>query len=103
MMCLGVYEVIRYFRVILRLLLFIFEDFCVVFLSDEVFILLIEIYMILLRLLLREEDGNNIIFGLIDFKDSINVFLYFIDFMIWFELVRSYLDSDRLIENKEVF
>lgn len=101
MMCLGVYEVIRHFRVILRLSPFTFEDFCAALLSDEVSTLLIETHMTLLRSLLREEDGNNTTFGPTDLKDSINVSLYFIDSMTWPELVRSYLDSDRLTENKE--
>ncbi|XP_022313989.2 nucleosome-remodeling factor subunit BPTF-like isoform X2 [Crassostrea virginica] len=101
MMCLGVYEVIRHFRVILRLSPFTFEDFCAALLSDEVSTLLNETHMTLLRSLLREEDGNNTTFGPTDLKDSINVSLYFIDSMTWPELVRSYLDSDRLTENKE--
>ncbi|XP_056018158.1 nucleosome-remodeling factor subunit BPTF-like isoform X3 [Ostrea edulis] len=101
MTCLGVYEVIRHFRVILRLSPFTFEDFCAALLSDEVSNLLTETHITLLRSLLREEDGNNTTFGPTDLKDSINVFLYFIDSMTWAELVRGYLDSDRLPENED--
>ncbi|XP_061191322.1 nucleosome-remodeling factor subunit BPTF-like isoform X2 [Saccostrea echinata] len=101
MMCLGVYEVIRHFRVILRLSPFTFEDFCAALYSDEVSTLLNETHITLLKSLLREEDGNNTTFGPTDLKDSINASLYFIDSMTWPELVRSYLDSDRLSENKE--
>jgi nucleosome-remodeling factor subunit BPTF len=94
----GIYEVLRHFRTILRLSPFRFEDFCAALISDEQCCLLSEVHMSLVRALLREEDGNNTTFGPHDLKDSINISFLFLDGMTWPELVRSYLDSDKCVE-----
>lgn len=96
----SVYEVLRHFRIILRLSPFRFEDFCASLASDEQCCLLGEVHMSLLKVLLREEDGNNTTFGPQDTKDSVNIAMYFLDSMTWFELVRAYLESDPSPEYK---
>ncbi|XP_067672997.1 nucleosome-remodeling factor subunit BPTF-like [Haliotis asinina] len=91
----GIFEVLRHFRTILRLSPFTFEDFCAALLSDEQCTLIGEIHICLLKALMREEESNSTVFGPHDLKDSINVSLFFIDGMTWPELARAYLDSDR--------
>ncbi|XP_071108199.1 nucleosome-remodeling factor subunit BPTF-like [Haliotis cracherodii] len=91
----GIYEVLRHFRTILRLSPFTFEDYCAALLSDEQCTLIGEIHICLLKALMREEESNSTVFGPHDLKDSINVSLFFIDGMTWSELARAYLDSDR--------
>lgn len=91
----GIYEVLRHYRVILRISPFRFEDFCIALYVDEQTCLLSEVQMSLLRALQREEDGNNTTFGPQDIKDSINICMLFLDAMTWPELVRVYLDSDK--------
>ncbi|CAG5131375.1 unnamed protein product, partial [Candidula unifasciata] len=91
----GVYEILRHFRTILRLSPFTFEDFCACLLSEEQSNLLAEIHMTLLKALLREEENSGTTFGSQDLKDSINVSLYFLDSMTWPEILRSYLDSEK--------
>ncbi len=95
MQTIGIYEVLRHYRTILRLSPFRFEDFCVALSMDEQTCLLSEIHMSLLRALQREEDGNNTTFGPQDIKDSINISMLFLDALTWPELVRAYLDSDK--------
>ena len=95
---LSVYEVLRHFRTTLRLSPFRFEDFCVALTSDEQCCLLSETHIALLKAMLREEDGNNTIFGPQDLKDSINICLHFLDSMTWYEVIRAYLDSDKTLE-----
>lgn len=94
MKCLGVYEVIRHYRVILRLSPYLFEDFCAALLSDEQTTLLSETHIALIKAMLREDDANNTTYGPPDLKDSINISLLFIDPMTWPELVHSYLESE---------
>ncbi|XP_013060531.2 nucleosome-remodeling factor subunit NURF301-like isoform X2 [Biomphalaria glabrata] len=91
----GVYEVLRHFRIILRLSPFTFEDFCACLLSEEQSNLLSEIHVTLLRALFREEESSNTTFGPQDLKDSINISLFFLDPMTWPEIVRAYLDSEK--------
>ncbi len=95
MQTIGIYEVLRHYKTILRLSPFRFEDFCVALSMDEQTCLLSEIHMSLLRALQREEDGNNTTFGPQDIKDSINISMLFLDALTWPELVRAYLDSDK--------
>ncbi|KAL5018857.1 hypothetical protein ScPMuIL_004579 [Solemya velum] len=94
MKCLGIYEVIRHYRVILRLSPYLFEDFCAALLSDEQTTLLSETHIALIKALLREDDANNTTYGPPDLKDSINISLLFIDPMTWPELVHAYLESE---------
>ncbi|KAK3089173.1 hypothetical protein FSP39_001446 [Pinctada imbricata] len=100
MECLGIYEVIRHYRIILRLSPYTFEDFCAAIMSEEVSTLLTETHITLLKALIREEEGNNTVFGPADCKDSINISLFFIDSLTWPEPVRAFLESDNLAENK---
>lgn len=94
MECLSVYEVLRHFRTILRLSPFIFEDLCAALVHDDISTILNEIHITLVKAMLREEDGNNTTFGPSDLKDSINVYLFFLDAMTWPEIVRGYLETD---------
>ncbi|KAH9489881.1 hypothetical protein Btru_044487 [Bulinus truncatus] len=91
----GVYEVLRHFRIILRLSPFTFEDFCACLLSEEQSNLLSEIHVTLLKALFREEESSNTTFGPQDLKDSINISLFFLDPMTWPEVLRAYLDSEK--------
>ena len=91
----GIYEVLRHFRTILRISPFTFEDFCASLYSDEQSTLVAEIHICLLKAILREEESNNNMFGPHDNKDSINICLFFLDGMTWPEIARSYLDSER--------
>ena len=98
--CLGIYEVIRHYRVILRLSPYTFEDFCSALMNEEMSTLLTETHIQLLKSLLREEEGNNTTFGPTDNKDSINISLFFLDSLTWAEPVRAFLESDNAPENK---
>ena len=91
----GIYEVIRHFRTILRLSPFTFENFCACLLTDEQSNLLSEIHITLMRALFREDEVSNTTFGPQDQKDSINISLYFLDSMTWPELLRAYLDCEK--------
>jgi len=93
--CIGIFEVLRHFRTILRLSPFRLEDFCMALAADEQNCLLAETHISLMRALQREEEGNNTTFGPHDLKDSINISLYFLDAMTWPEVVKQYLESDR--------
>ncbi|XP_059156808.1 nucleosome-remodeling factor subunit BPTF-like isoform X2 [Physella acuta] len=91
----GVYEVLRHFRIILRLSPFTFEDFTACLLSEEQSNLLAEIHLTLLKALFREEESSSTTFGPQDLKDSVNISLFFLDPMTWPEIVRAYLDSEK--------
>ncbi|CAH1794354.1 unnamed protein product, partial [Owenia fusiformis] len=94
----GIYEVLRRFRIILRLSPFRIEDFIAALLCNEQCNLLAEVHMALIKSLFREEDGNNTTFGPHDLKDSINIALFFMDSMTWPEVVRLYLACDKNTE-----
>ena len=95
MQCLGIYEILRHFRIIARLSPFTFEDMCASLLSDDQCSLLAEVHVMLIKAILREEDSNSTTFGPSDTKDSINVALFFNDAMTWPEIIRSFLESDK--------
>lgn len=90
----GIYEVLRHFRTLVRLSPMRFEDFCAALVAEEQSALLAEVHMSLLKALIREEDSQQTHFGPLDQKDSINVILYFIDALTWPESLRLYLQSD---------
>ncbi|XP_045626029.2 nucleosome-remodeling factor subunit NURF301 isoform X1 [Procambarus clarkii] len=90
----GIYEVLRHFRTLVRLSPMRFEDFCAALMAEEQSSLLAEVHMSLLKALIREEDSQQTHFGPLDQKDSINVILYFIDALTWPESLRLYLQSD---------
>lgn len=92
---LGVYEILRHFRVLLRLSPFRFEDFCCALTCDENSSLISQIHIGLLKALLREEEANQTWFGPPDSKDSVNVVFHFLDAMTWYECVRIYLSGDK--------
>lgn len=91
----GIYEVMRHFRTLVRLSPMRFEDFCAALMAEEQSSLLAEVHMALLKSLIREEDSQQTHFGPLDQKDSINVILYFIDALTWPESLRLYLQSDQ--------
>ncbi|XP_052262825.1 nucleosome-remodeling factor subunit BPTF-like isoform X2 [Dreissena polymorpha] len=95
MPCMGMYEVLRHFRTIVRLSPFTYEDFCACLLGEEQCNLYSEIHVMLLKAILREEDNNSTTFGPSDTKDSINISYFFNDAMTWPEIARIYLESDR--------
>ncbi|ELT92003.1 hypothetical protein CAPTEDRAFT_190746 [Capitella teleta] len=90
----AIYEVLRQFRINIRLSPFRFEDFCAALVCEDQSLLLGEVHSMLLKVLFREEDASNTTFCPQDTKDSINVGFYFLDGMTWYECVRAYLDSD---------
>jgi len=94
MQAICVYEVLRHFRNILRLTPFRFEDFCAALLIDEQCGLLSEIHLQLIKSLLREDDLSNTLFGPQDLRDSINVYLFFNDYITWPDVLRIYLSAD---------
>ena len=96
----GIYEVLRHFRVILRLSPHRFEDFCAALVSEEQNCLLSETHICLIRALQRADEATSTVFGPNDLKDSINVCFYFLDAMTWPEIARMYLESDRSQEFK---
>lgn len=100
MKSIGIYEVIRRFRNLVRLSPFRFEDFCAALVCDEQSALLTEIHIMLLKAILREEDAQQTHFGPLDQKDSINISLYLIDQITWPDVLRSYIDSDKTFDRK---
>ena len=98
---LTIYEVLRHFRIVLRLSPFRFEDFCAALSSEERSTLLSETHMTLLKALLREDDGNNTHFSPQDMKDSVNICYLFLDSMTWYELGRCYLESHKSADYAE--
>ncbi|XP_023219466.1 nucleosome-remodeling factor subunit BPTF-like isoform X2 [Centruroides sculpturatus] len=95
MPALGVYEVLRHFRNILRLTPFRFEDFCAALICEEQCSLISDIHVMLLKAILREEDLSSTMFGPQDLRDSINIHLYFLDSMTWPAVLNMYLQSDK--------
>ena len=91
---LGVYEVLRRYRNLVRLSPFRVEDFCAALVSDEQSALLTEIHIALIKAILREEDSQQTHFGPLDQKDSINISLYLLDTVTWPEVLRIYVESD---------
>ena len=91
---LGIYEVLRRYRNLVRLSPFRPEDFCAALVSDEQSALLTEIHIALIKAILREEDSQQTHFGPLDQKDSINISLYLIDTVTWPEVLRIYVESD---------
>jgi nucleosome-remodeling factor subunit BPTF len=91
---LGIYEVIRRYRNLVRLSPFRVEDFCAALVCDEQSALLTEIHIALIKAILREEDSQQTHFGPLDQKDSINISLYLIDTITWPEVLRIYVESD---------
>ncbi|KAL1494312.1 hypothetical protein ABEB36_009929 [Hypothenemus hampei] len=95
MAVLSIYEVLRHFRNLVRLSPFRFEDVCAAIVCEDQSSLLSEIHIMLLKALLREEDSQQTHFGPLDQKDSVNIALYLIDNITYPEVLRSYLESDR--------
>lgn len=90
---LGIYEILKRFHRHLRLSHFRFEDLCVAIQSCNQSPLLAEIYICLTKALLRADDNNNVVYGPHDVKDSINIFFYSMDYMSWYDILRSYIES----------
>ena len=95
MSALQVYETVRHFARMLRISPFGFEDFCAALRADEQPCIIAEIHIGLLRALLVEDEGNGIVFGPSDEKDSMNIHWYLLDSFTWPELVRSYIQSEK--------
>lgn len=94
MPALGVYEVLRHFRNILRLTPFLFEDFCAAVSSPDQTPLLADIHVALLRAILREEEAQGTMFAPLDMRDTVNVHFYLMDALTWPAVLRMYLLSD---------
>lgn len=91
---LGIYEVLRRYRNLVRLSPFRAEDYCAALVCDEQSALLTEIHIALIKAILREEDSQQTHFGPLDQKDSVNISLYLIDTITWPEILRIYVESD---------
>ncbi|XP_054160935.1 nucleosome-remodeling factor subunit BPTF-like [Oppia nitens] len=100
MQAVCVYEVLRHFRNILRLTPFRFEDFCTALLIDEQNSLLSEIHLQLIKAILREDDSSNTWFGPQDLRDSINIYLFFNDYITWPDVLRIYLSADMTLNRQ---
>ncbi|XP_042904894.1 nucleosome-remodeling factor subunit BPTF [Parasteatoda tepidariorum] len=94
MQALGVYEVLRHFRNILRLTPFLFEEFCGVLSSPDQTSLLSEVHIMLLKAILREEEAQGTMFAPLDMRDTVNIHFYLIDSMTWPAVLQMYLGSD---------
>lgn len=94
----GVYEVLRHFRHLVRLSPFKLEDLCAAVSCNEQSTLLTEVHIMLLKALLREEDSQQTHFGPLDHKDSVNITLFLLDVMTWPEVLRVYVDSDKTFD-----
>nr|XP_049695571.1 nucleosome-remodeling factor subunit NURF301 isoform X2 [Helicoverpa armigera] len=98
----GVYEVLRHFRHLVRLSPFRIEDLCAAISCEEQSNLLVEVHMMLLKALLREEDAQQTHFGPLDHKDSVNITLFLLDVMTWPEVLRIYIESDKSFDQNVV-
>lgn len=93
MNALGVYEVLRHFSRTIRLSPFRFEDFAAALIAAEKSVLLDQVHVNLVRACITEDEANGFSFAAHDEKESINLFLYFLDSFTWPETVRSYVNS----------
>ncbi|XP_061383431.1 nucleosome-remodeling factor subunit NURF301 isoform X4 [Danaus plexippus] len=91
----GIYEVLRHFRHLVRLSPFRLEDLCAAVSCEDQSNLLIEVHIMLLKALLREEDAQQTHFGPLDHKDSVNITLFLLDVMTWPEVLKIYVESDK--------
>lgn len=98
----GIYEVLRRFRHLVRLSPFRIEDLCAALCCEDQSSLLVEIHIMLLKSLLREEDAQQTHFGPLDHKDSVNITLFLLDVMTWPEILRIYVESDKLFDQNVV-
>lgn len=99
MAVIGIYEVLRHFRNLVRLSPFRLEDFCACLMCEDQSSLFAEIHIMLLKALLREEDSQQTHFGPLDQKDSVNISLYLLDYMTWPEVLRAYVESDKMFDS----
>ena len=90
----SVYEVLRHYSILLRLSPFRFEDFCAALSSEDQSNLLSEIHIALLKSIVRAEEKDGVQFGPLDYKDSMNTILFFMDSLTWPESLKLYLLSD---------
>lgn len=98
----GIYEVLRRFRHLVRLSPFRIEDLCGALCCEDQSNLLVEVHMMLLKALLREEDAQQTHFGPLDHKDSVNITLFLLDVMTWSEILRIYVESDKSFDQNVV-
>lgn len=98
----GIYEVLRHFRHLVRLSPFRIEDLCAAVTCEDQSNLLIEVHIMLLKSLLREEDAQQTHFGPLDHKDSVNITLFLLDVMTWPEVLRNYVESDKSFDQNVV-
>lgn len=98
----GIYEVLRHFRHLVRLSPFRIEDLSAAISCEDQSNLLIEVHIMLLKALLREEDAQQTHFGPLDHKDSVNITLFLLDVMTWPEVLRIYVESDKSFDQNVV-
>lgn len=98
----GIYEVLRRFRHLVRLSPFKVEDLCAAISCEDQSNLLVEVHIMLLKALLREEDAQQTHFGPLDHKDSVNITLFLLDVMTWPEVLRVYVESDKSFDQEVV-
>ncbi|XP_029214367.2 nucleosome-remodeling factor subunit BPTF-like isoform X2 [Acropora millepora] len=92
---LGIYEVLRHFRRIIRLSPFRFEDFCGAVKAPDQSSLLAQIHLALFRFLLSEDETSGLTFVASDEKDSFNIHMYCLGDFTWPDVIRSYIISDK--------
>ncbi|CAG0896809.1 unnamed protein product [Cyprideis torosa] len=88
------YETVIRFQQLLRLTPFRFEDFCAAFDADESSSLLSEIHIQVLKAVLRDAEAQQVQFGGVEQKDSINADFYFMDHATWPEVLKSFFESN---------
>lgn len=101
MNALGVYEVLRHFGRILRLSPFRLEDFAAALIAKEKSVLMDQIHLNLVRAIITEDESNGYSFAAHDEKESVNLFLYFLDTFTWPEIVRSYVRANSELGNTD--
>lgn len=93
----STYEVLRHYRLLLRLSPFRFEDFCAALAAEEQSNLLSEIHIALLKSIVRAEEKDNTTFAPLDQKDSVNCLFFFMDSLSWPDCLRAFLSADPVI------
>lgn len=94
MKALHVYEIVRHFWRVLRISPSSFEDFCAALNSREQCSIMTEIHVSLLKLLIADDESNQVLYGNAEEKDMVNIHLYLIDAFTWPEILRTYINSN---------
>uniref|UniRef100_A0A914XJD3 Uncharacterized protein n=1 Tax=Plectus sambesii TaxID=2011161 RepID=A0A914XJD3_9BILA len=91
---LEVYEVCRTFYSSIKLSPFLFEDMCAALLAQEQSRLLAEMHINLLKLLLKDDEDEQIVFCPTDMNNTANIVIHLLEPMTYAEVLRQYIESD---------